>query len=79
MGSRVVEAHGLSCMWNLPGPGIRPISPALVGGFLTTGPLEGSKKIFCNRYFSENDSEECESSENPCICKDLYCRKEIKT
>ena len=25
-------------MWNLPGPGIEPVYPALVGGFLTTGP-----------------------------------------
>ena len=25
-------------MWNLPGPGIKPVSPALAGGFLTTGP-----------------------------------------
>ena len=25
-------------MWNLPGPGIEPMYPALVGGFLTTGP-----------------------------------------
>ena len=25
-------------MWGLPGPGIKPGSPALQGGFLTTGP-----------------------------------------
>ena len=25
-------------MWNLPGPGIEPMSPALAGGFLTTEP-----------------------------------------
>ena len=25
-------------LWNLPGPGIEPTSPALAGGFLTTGP-----------------------------------------
>ena len=25
-------------MWNLLGPGIEPVSPALTGGFLTTGP-----------------------------------------
>ena len=25
-------------MWNLPRPGIEPVSPALPGGFLTTGP-----------------------------------------
>ena len=24
-------------MWNLPGPGIEPMFPALEGGFLTTG------------------------------------------
>ena len=23
-------------IWNLPGPGIEPVSPALAGGFLTT-------------------------------------------
>ena len=25
-------------MWDLPGPGIEPVSPALAGGFLTTAP-----------------------------------------
>ena len=25
-------------MWNLPGPGLEPMSPALAGGFLTTAP-----------------------------------------
>ena len=25
-------------MWDLPGPGIKPVSPALAGRFLTTGP-----------------------------------------
>ena len=25
-------------MWDLPGPGIEPMSPALAGEFLTTGP-----------------------------------------
>ena len=25
-------------MWNLPGPGIEPVSPALAGGFFTTEP-----------------------------------------
>ena len=25
-------------MWDLPGPGLEPVSPALVGGFLTTVP-----------------------------------------
>ena len=41
----VVMAHGPShckawgrSMWDLPGPGIKFMSPALAGGFLTTGP-----------------------------------------
>ena len=44
----VVAAPGLSScgawvqlllsMWNLPGPGIKRVSPALAGGFFTTGP-----------------------------------------
>ena len=25
-------------MWDLPGPGVKPVSPALAGGFLTTEP-----------------------------------------
>ena len=25
-------------MWDLPGPGIEPVSPAFAGGFLTTAP-----------------------------------------
>ena len=33
-------AHGLSCssMWDLPGPGIEPLSPELAGGVLATEP-----------------------------------------
>ena len=33
-------------MWNLPGPRITPVSPALAGGFLTTGPLGKSYITF---------------------------------
>ena len=32
------EASLLHCMWDLPGPGIEPLSPELAGGFLTTRP-----------------------------------------
>ena len=35
-----VVVWGLSCpsgMWDLPGPGVEPVSPALQGSFLTTG------------------------------------------
>ena len=34
-GARVQLPRG---MWNLPGPEIKPMSPALAGRFLTTGP-----------------------------------------
>ena len=46
-GSQALESRLSSCgarayllcsMWNLPGPGIEPVSPALAGGFLTTVP-----------------------------------------
>ena len=32
------QAQLLRGMWDLPGPGIEPVSPALAGGFLTTAP-----------------------------------------
>ena len=31
-------AQLLRGMWDLPGPGLEPVSPALAGGFLTTAP-----------------------------------------
>ena len=35
----VAMVHRLSCsIWDLPEPGIKPVSPALAGGFLTTFP-----------------------------------------
>ena len=42
MGSVVVAL--LPCdMWDLPGPEVKPMSPALAGRFLTTGPPGKSK------------------------------------
>ena len=39
----VVVAHAqaslLSGLWDLPGPGIEPLSPPLAGGFFTNEPL----------------------------------------
>ena len=32
------QAHLICGMWDVPGPGIEPVSPALAGGFLTTAP-----------------------------------------
>ena len=34
-------------MWDLPGPGLEPVSPALAGGFLTTAPPGKPSKWFC--------------------------------
>ena len=33
-------------MWDLPGPTIKVVSPALAGGFLTTGPPRKPEKCF---------------------------------
>ena len=53
-GSQAVECRLSSCgarasllcgMWDLPGPGLEPVSPALAGGFLTTVP-QGKPRIF---------------------------------
>ena len=47
-------------MWDLPGPGIKPVSPALAGGFLTTVPPgKPGPTDFWQRYNSnsiEDDS-----------------------
>ena len=41
------QAELLSGMWNLPGSGIRPVSPALAGWLTTTGPpVESSDLVF---------------------------------
>ena len=49
----VVVAHGLSCpTWNLPGPGIKPVSPALAGGVLTTRPLGKSRNDLLDKISS---------------------------
>ena len=55
----VVVGHGLSScgssqlpfsMWNLAGSGIQPVSPALAGGFLTTGPPGKSLRAFSSSF-----------------------------
>ena len=54
-GLRALERRLSSCgtrvqllcgMWDLPGPGIKPVSPALAGGFLTTVPPGKSLSVF---------------------------------
>ena len=34
----MAQAYSPHGMWDLPGPGVEPVFPALAGGFLTTGP-----------------------------------------
>ena len=38
-------------MWDLPGPGIEPVSPELAGGFLTTAPPGKSMTISFEEHF----------------------------
>ena len=38
-------------MWDLPGPGLEPVSPALAGGFLTTMPPGKSQTRFFKKCF----------------------------
>ena len=63
-GSRALECRLSSCgtwaqllrsMWDLPGPGMEPMSPALPGGFLTTVPPGKSRLyIFDVRLYSSS-------------------------
>ena len=57
-GSRALEHRLSSCgaraqllrsMWDLPGPGLKPMSPALAGGFLTTA-TPGKSLLFLYKY-----------------------------
>ena len=45
-------------MWDLPGPGIEPMTPALAGGFLTTEPPGKSPKAFFKTNFRPLSLEE---------------------
>ena len=48
LSSRGTRAQLLHGMWDLPGPGLEPMSPALAGGFLTTAPPGKSQYfLFC--------------------------------
>ena len=43
-------------MWDLPGPGLKPVSPALAGGFLTTAPPGKSHSFLLRRINGTFDS-----------------------
>ena len=40
-------------MWDLPRPGLEPVSPALAGGFLTTAPPGKPKVLFLTLVLNE--------------------------
>ena len=44
------QAQSLCGMWDLPGPGIEPVSPALAGGFLTAEPQEKPCRWILNHW-----------------------------
>ena len=41
-------------MWSLPGPQIEPVTPALQGRFLTTGPPASPRDYCFNDFFRGN-------------------------
>ena len=48
------QPYLLCGMWDLPGPGLKPVSPALAGGFLTTAPPGKPWRYFYNSLFGLN-------------------------
>ena len=61
------RAQLLLSMWDLPGPGLEPMSPALAGGFLTTVPPGKPKKSL----FKETNIERI-------YHKQIYTIREVK-
>ena len=64
-------------MWDLPGPGLKPVSPALAGGFLTTVPPGKSlNKILSAQYLIVNCRhrvvEQVSRADSSCIAVTLY-------
>ena len=49
----IVVAHELSCRWDLPEPGIKPVSPALSGRLLTNGPPGKPPSFLFKKHTSE--------------------------
>ena len=50
-------------MWDLPGPGLEPMSPALAGGFLTTAP-PGKSRFPYTELMALAEVQVCRSSES---------------
>ena len=52
-GARAQLLHG---MWDLPGPGLEPMYPALADGSLTTAPRGKPKEVFLERGSNEENN-----------------------
>ena len=46
-------------MWDLPGPGLESVSPALAGRFLTTAPPGSPRSSLLNKYYVETLDARC--------------------
>ena len=58
-------------MWNLPKPRIKPVSPALAGGFFTTEPPRKPSKLFSNRICWSGKT--FQRNETFCSSSGSYC------
>ena len=63
-GSRAQLLRG---MWDLPGPGFEPVSPALAGGFLTTAP-PGKPDIIT--FNNQHRTHQCQWEPSPVLSRD---------
>ena len=61
-------------MWDLPGPGLEPVSPALAGGFLTPAPPGKSLTFYILSVFDLLETSTA-SLENCSYMSCLVCRK----
>ena len=76
-------------MWDLPGPGLEPMSPELAGGFLTTAPPGKSHKMRFVAGYLLQCCLQCQKGEtNPISYRELVkqtlgqpqsCKKEQET
>ena len=60
-GSRAQLLHGI---WDLPRPGIKPVSPALASRFVTTEPQGSSKQPFIISYASADETDTVDAVSN---------------
>ena len=59
-------------MWDLPGPGLEPVSPVLAGGFLTTAPPGKSPLLLLVR--TRMTGKRVEKGDGLLVVKEAYIR-----